>query len=190
VWPPRVLPPASVKECQGVETNHGGQQRPGTAEKPQVNEDQYVTCFETLHVGGPRGCPLGLPTCPSRVLGGHQAVHVGLLPARTPPWGLRARLDRHREDAGMRGDGLAAMRRADARSPVPAGAARWSVPAADGLRPGSRAGTEDVPQSGQTVRPGTRTSYHSTPPANTYSISYSAYEWNTLATGMCRTRRR
>jgi hypothetical protein len=42
-----------VKKCHGVETNHGRQQRPGTAEKPQVNEDQYVTCFETLHVGTP-----------------------------------------------------------------------------------------------------------------------------------------
>ena len=43
-----------MKERHGVETNHGREQHPGTAEKPQGNDDQYVTCFETLQVGSPR----------------------------------------------------------------------------------------------------------------------------------------
>jgi hypothetical protein len=41
-----------VKKCHGVETDHGRQRRE-TAEKPQVNEDQHATCFETYR--GPVG---------------------------------------------------------------------------------------------------------------------------------------
>ena len=39
--------PRPDEECHGLETDHGCQ-RPETAEKPQVYEDQHVAWFETL----------------------------------------------------------------------------------------------------------------------------------------------